>query len=89
MAHAVESQFGPHVAKHAGSEDSAHVGAIGLSLEPMAWWISQPGQPSQGHAAQQLAVQAYLARKKLPPLGPYSKTMSGALWWSWGEGGVL
>ena len=25
------------------SEDSAHVGAIGLALEPLAWWIGQPG----------------------------------------------
>ena len=22
--------------------DSAHVGAIGLALEPLAWWICQP-----------------------------------------------
>ena len=27
----------------AGSEDSAHVGAIGLALELLAWQISQPG----------------------------------------------
>ena len=26
--------------------------------------------------------------RNIPPLGPYSRTMSRALWWSWGRGAV-
>ena len=33
-------------------------------------------------------LQGYLAHKKPPPpLGPYSRAMTRALWWSWGGGG--
>ena len=31
-------------------------------------------------------VQGYLAYKKQPPLGPYSRTMSRARWWPYGGG---
>ena len=39
-----DSEFTPALVISAGSEDSAHVGAIGLALEPFAWYISQPGR---------------------------------------------
>ena len=31
------------LATHHMSENSVHVGTIGLILEPLAWWIRQPG----------------------------------------------
>ena len=34
-------------------------------------------------------LQGYLAHKKLRPLGPYSRTMPGALWWPLGGGMLL
>ena len=34
-----------------------------------------------GRFARGLVVQGYLAREKQRPLGPYSRTMAGALWW--------
>jgi len=33
--------------------------------------------------------QGYLTQKNPPPLGPYSKPLSRALRWSFGEGGFL
>ena len=32
------------------------------------------------------ALQGYLAHKNSVPLGPYSRTMPRALWWSYGGG---
>jgi len=40
-------------------------------------------------AAAERILQGYLAHKKLPPLGPYSRTMPRALWWPRGGGQFL
>ena len=34
-------------------------------------------------------VQGYLAHKKVPPLGPYSRPVARSLRWSYEEGGLL
>ena len=34
-------------------------------------------------------LQEYLAHKTPPPVGPYSRTMPGDLWWPWGGGRFL
>ena len=68
------------------SEDSAHVGAIGLALEPLAWSLwSSYGEAQIADSAlkieQALRVQEYLAHKKQRPPGPCSRTLHRALWW--------
>ncbi|KAJ1466751.1 hypothetical protein T484DRAFT_1987665 [Baffinella frigidus] len=39
-------------------------------------------QPLHELALITVALQGYLAHKKAPPLGPYSRPMPRALWWS-------
>ena len=47
--------------QHAESEDSADVGAIGLALEPLAWWIRQP-EPGESLTSVKDAIRVRGAR---------------------------
>ena len=59
------------------------------TLRPTSWKKSSRRDGVEMTAAERFTGEGYLAHKKPPTLGPYSRPMPRALWWSYGGGGFL
>ena len=68
FAHAMDQGMSASAPERGGSEDSSHVGAICLALEPLVWWQSrtQPSEAAKGTDGRRVdPLQGYLAHKKM------------------------